>query len=244
MLVHEGLDQQRRLGLADEDVARRRQRLGAARPHGALHDPRDPAHHTLHDAEVVEHRHDGREEDDRRQHVEGEERPRARHLLTLRDESAVPRLAGAHGDVVPDQVAEEEARALQREAHRREDHVVGGVEDPGAEGGAQDEEGEDELEGESPEHDPPRDLFSVDADGPGAEGEEGDAEEASEAGEQIGPGSVLGDLVGGCGDGAIRHREGGGGQEVGDRVEGWGHGTWPGSEEGVTAYAADGTVAG
>ena len=66
------LDQQGRLGLADEDVGRVGERLGAARAHELGHDPGHAPDHRLQDAQVVQHRGQRGDEDDRRQDLEGE----------------------------------------------------------------------------------------------------------------------------------------------------------------------------
>ena len=66
-------DRQRRLGLPHEDAGRDVQRLGAARAHHPVHHHREDAHDELHDAEVVEDGEQRGDEDDRRQHLEGED---------------------------------------------------------------------------------------------------------------------------------------------------------------------------
>src|SRR6185503_12907094 len=67
------LDHQRGLGLAQEDVGAGGQGLRPGGLEGALHDPGDALDDGLHDAEVVEHGHQGGQEDDGGEHVEGEE---------------------------------------------------------------------------------------------------------------------------------------------------------------------------
>ena len=44
-----GFTMKRRLGLAEEDIGRRGERLGAPGLHRALHHPRHPLDHVLHD---------------------------------------------------------------------------------------------------------------------------------------------------------------------------------------------------
>ncbi len=68
-----GAHHQRRLGLADEHVRRHRQRFRAADAHHLEHDPGHALHDLLHEAQVVEHAHQRGEEDDGRQHLEGED---------------------------------------------------------------------------------------------------------------------------------------------------------------------------
>ena len=63
-----GLDHQRRLGLAHEDVRRRREAFAAAGPHHALHHPGHGADDPLQDAVVIQQRRQRRDEDDRRGH--------------------------------------------------------------------------------------------------------------------------------------------------------------------------------
>src|SRR5690606_30872656 len=68
-----GLDEQGGLGLTYEDVTRRRKGLGSGGAHGALHEPSDALHNLLHHTQVIEHGHEGTEEDDGGQHVKGED---------------------------------------------------------------------------------------------------------------------------------------------------------------------------
>jgi hypothetical protein len=73
-----GPDRERRLGLPHEDAGGHVQRLGAAALHHAVHhDGEQPDHH-LHQAVVIEDGEERRDEDDRRQHLEGEDHPVAR----------------------------------------------------------------------------------------------------------------------------------------------------------------------
>ncbi len=163
----ERLDQQRRLGLAEEDVARGRERFRAGRAHGAHHHPGHALHHPLHHAEVVQQRHERREEDDRRQHVEGEERARLRRVARQRlDRRVRSRGPGADRHVVPHQVAEQEARALHRVAEQRDHDVVDAGEERAARRRTQDEQREDELQARPPEHDAPRHRAPVHAQQP------------------------------------------------------------------------------
>ena len=63
---------QRSFGLAHENAGRDVQGFGAAGAHNALHHHRHRLHDDLHDAEIVEHREERRDEDDDRQHLERE----------------------------------------------------------------------------------------------------------------------------------------------------------------------------
>ncbi len=121
----------------------------------------------MHDAEVVEHGHERGEEDDRGQHVEGEEAAGLRdEPWRLRDRRVPQRLARSDRDVVPDEVAEDEACAFDREAQQRDDHGVECGEDPLAHGCAQDEHCEGELESNAPQDHAPGDRAAVHAEQP------------------------------------------------------------------------------
>ncbi len=179
-LLDEGLDEQRRFGLAQEDVARGRERLRPRGAEGALHDPRDALHHDLHDAEVVEHGHEGREEDDRRQHGEGEEGPRVGHESHARVE--LSRGQGpAHRQVTVHQVAEDKAGAHEGEAQEAVDDVAHLLEEVAARRGLQHQHAEHGLEAEARAHQPPGDLPPVVAHGVGDADHDGDAEKADGA---------------------------------------------------------------
>ena len=62
-----GPDDQRRFGLADEDVRRGGERFDPADPGHPADRAADPAHDPLHDPEIIEDRDQAREEDDHRQ---------------------------------------------------------------------------------------------------------------------------------------------------------------------------------
>ncbi len=66
-------DDQRRLRLADEDVGRGGEALRTREAHRFVHHPREREYHALQDSEIVENRTEGREEDDRRQHLHRED---------------------------------------------------------------------------------------------------------------------------------------------------------------------------
>ncbi len=116
-----GPDQERRLGLARRRCCRRRQRLRARRAHHPHHDPGEALDHPLHHAQVVEDGDEAREEDDGRQHLEREE-------------------------VIPEVLAEDEDRAAVGEVEEAGDGVAHGVEELPRPGGAQDDDGEHELQ--------------------------------------------------------------------------------------------------
>ena len=63
---------ERRLGLPDEDIGRRVHRFDGTRPDHFVQEATDEPDDPLHDAQVVQHRHQGGKEDDDRQHVDGE----------------------------------------------------------------------------------------------------------------------------------------------------------------------------
>ena len=186
-LLDEGLDEEGRLGLAHEDVARRGEGLGPRGAHGALHHPGHPAHHELHHAQVIQNRHQRGQEDDRGQDREGHVGAGVGNLSRDRVEVAVAGLAGADGDVVVDQVAEDEARPLERVAKQPHHHGIGPLEDRQADGRLEDEEGEDQLERDAPGHDPPGDGAPVHAEGPGQRAQRQHAEQRTQA---LGEGGV------------------------------------------------------
>ena len=148
-----GLDQQRRLGLADEDVGRGGERLGARGAHELGHEPGDALDHLLQDAEVVEHRGQRGDEDDRRQHLEGEVE------------------AQAVGARVGRQAAKDELGALGGEAEQADngaaqpgDEHLGPAQrrEPGAQRvGVEDEDGEDHLDEDAHAHQAPADAPAV-----------------------------------------------------------------------------------
>ncbi len=78
-LGHVGFDHQRRLALTDEDVGHRRHGFGLGGAEQPRHGAADEADHQLHDAEVVEHGDERREEDHQGQHVEGKHEADAIH---------------------------------------------------------------------------------------------------------------------------------------------------------------------
>ena len=67
-----GPDHQRRLGLPDKDIGRRRECLGARCPQGVFHQHGKHLNKPLDQPEMVENRHQRGKEDDRRQDLEGE----------------------------------------------------------------------------------------------------------------------------------------------------------------------------
>ena len=139
-------DGQRRLGLPHEDAGRDVQRLGAARAHEAVHDHREQPHDELHDAEVVEHREQRGDEDDRRQHHERED---VRVLAALGPEHAGHDLR-PHGRLA--ERAEHERRAAKAKP-RTGDHAADGLERPSRPTlGLEDDQREDELQAEPPGH--------------------------------------------------------------------------------------------
>ena len=107
-----GRDQHGRFRLADEDVRRHAQRLGARDLHRLLHHPRHALHDHLDDAEVVEDREERADEDDDREHLEGEDEAPVGHARLLAE--------GVHR---PREPSEEEARALVGEPDGARDAV-------------------------------------------------------------------------------------------------------------------------
>ncbi|KAG1456830.1 hypothetical protein G6F57_015017 [Rhizopus arrhizus] len=98
---------QRRLGLADEDAGADAGGFRAGHAHHLGDRPRHHAHDRLHDVQVVHHAHQRREEDDGRQHLEGE------------DEAVV---LGVH------QRAEDETRAFVDEAQHLDEAMAQRIE--------------------------------------------------------------------------------------------------------------------
>ena len=84
-----GRDQDRRLGLADEDVGRDAERLGARDLHRLLHHPGHPLDEDLDDAEVVEEREERADEDDDRKDLEGEDEAPERQSRASRRASSI-----------------------------------------------------------------------------------------------------------------------------------------------------------
>jgi hypothetical protein len=165
------LDDQRRLGLAHEDVGRHRERLGAAGPHQVHHRARHQRDHPLQDAVVVEDGEERRDEDDRRQRREGEHEPVRQHLAE---------------DFLLGEIAEHERRAFPREReeplHDRRDGVEELIARPDAEDlELQDEDGQQQLQANPPRHGP-------DVHGPQVRRARGDdQDEADDAAEGLRP---------------------------------------------------------
>ena len=76
-LVEIGPDCQRSFRLSHEDVRRHVQRLSAAGPHHSLHYECNAAYGLLHDAQVIQHCEQRRDENDQRQNLEREDGPRS-----------------------------------------------------------------------------------------------------------------------------------------------------------------------
>ena len=142
-----GANRQRRLGLAHENAGGDVQRLGAARAHHAVHHHREQPDHHLHQAEVVQDREQGGDEDDRRQDLKGEDdavlgpgfAERTGHHLR------------PHGPVA--QRAEHHRRADGRVVEQLPDPVPQPLERALAKVGLEHHQGEQHLQAEPPRHD-------------------------------------------------------------------------------------------
>ena len=126
-----GSDHQRGLGLSDEHVGHSGEGLGAAGAEEAREQVGRLSDHQRHDPQVVEHRHQRREEQDGRQNLE------------RKDE------AEALG--IGDQTAEDELGSLAAEAEQALDHVVGPHE------GSVDRRAQDQDGKRHQHHEPPAD---------------------------------------------------------------------------------------
>ena len=146
-----GPHRQRRFHLADEDVRGRSQAFGARDIQGLLHDHGRPAHHALHDVEVVQDRHQRREEDDDRQHAEGK---RGQHPAVRRS-----RVFARHAEYEQGANVDEAEQAGEDVAELREDELPWH--------GAQREKREDELQGQAADDHPPRNQAALRAKQPG-----------------------------------------------------------------------------
>ena len=151
--VEEGADGERGFGLAHEDAGGDVGGLGAGGAHGALHDPGDDLDDLLHDADVVEDGEEGGDEDDGGQDGEGEDGERVagvpRGPKTMR--GAVDGVAEQAGDGVASR------RARMRLAEAPLD----------------DEEGEEDLQAETPGDGAPADGAAVGGEGVGDAEEDG-----------------------------------------------------------------------
>ena len=170
-------DEQRRLGLADEDVGGGRKALRAAGPHRALHHPGEHPDDALHDAEVVADRHEAREEDDAR------EDPERERLYRRRDHAADVgvRLALRIEDLMRLDRLEHERRAglaerqelLHADVHHDEEEV--------RQLRAQHDEPERELERDAPGDRTPADRLAIDGHEPRERDHDPDAGERDQS---------------------------------------------------------------
>jgi hypothetical protein len=110
-------DQQRRLGLPDEDVGGGVDRLLAAGPQQPSEPPAEDLDDPLQHAEVVEHRGQRREEDDHRQHLEGHD-----GALVLRRQHRAEQEADALARGVDDRLDAGGRRLQRAPAHRPRQH--------------------------------------------------------------------------------------------------------------------------
>ncbi len=109
-----GRDQDRRLRLADEDVRRHAERLGAGDLHRLLHPPRHALHDHLDDPEVVEDREERADEDDDREHLEGEDEAPDRACPSSRRACPSARRATRRGSPSPGRRTRWRARRRSR----------------------------------------------------------------------------------------------------------------------------------
>ena len=152
-----GAHDQRTLGLADEDIGCCAEAFDAADPGDPADPAADPAHHALHDAEIIENRHQRREEHDHRQCEQGE--ILAERVAGQRSEQEFGALAGVteqirdaighaldHRPPARGAQHEEGDHRLQRE--RRADHAQA---DCAAVGREQDRDEDDRGNADDPE---------------------------------------------------------------------------------------------
>ena len=168
---HEGPHQQRRLVQADEYVGGRAQRFRAARAQNPLQQAADQPHDPAHDAEVIEHRDQRREENDDRQHLKGE------------DESECVRGKFSENEFAAGAAELEQARHAVGQCRKR---CLAGwqVKYQGAERG---------LQGKGAADGTPVDAPSMRGNEPGERGQNKDADEAGHvylAEEKKAPGSI------------------------------------------------------
>ena len=98
-------NRQRRFGLPHKDAGRYVHALRAGNPHRLQHHPRHAANNDLHHPDVIEHREECRDEDDRRQHLESKDRAGCgRNQLAERSGVGQTELTKQH--LVPANVAE------------------------------------------------------------------------------------------------------------------------------------------
>ena len=139
-VAEERADGERGFGLAHEDAGGDVRRFGAACAHRPLHDPGDDLDDLLHDAEVIEHREKRGDEDDGGQDGEGE---------------GGERVAGGA------ETAEDHGGAVDGVGEEAGDGVGTDFEDFLAVAPLDDEDGEEELEAETPGDGAPLDGFAI-----------------------------------------------------------------------------------
>ena len=166
----ERLDHERRLRHAYEDIPRHREGFGARRAHCALHDPGDATDQTLHDAEVIEHRRERREEDDCRQDGEREICARVRPRFDGLQHGHIGgasshRLADRH--IVANQITEDETRSILGECEQLSEDSVGTIEQQLPHACLEYEEAKHQLQAYAETHEPPIDVAAVGRKHPG-----------------------------------------------------------------------------
>ena len=139
----EGPDGEGGFGLAHEDAGGDVGGLGSGDAHGLLHDPREGADDELHEADVIEDGEEGRDEDDGGEDLEGEDGERGVVAEWAEDH-------GGAGDGVGQELV---------------DAVACGGEDALADGGLEDNDGEDNLKAETPRYRAPLDGAAVSGEG-------------------------------------------------------------------------------
>ena len=148
--VEEWADGERGFGLTHEDAGGNVGGFGAGSAHGALHDPGDDADDVLHEANVVHDGEEGADEDDGRQHGEGE---------------GGERVAGCAD------AAEDERGAVGAVAEQAGDDGRDVVQDGLTGVPLDDQEGEDDLQREAPGDGAPADGAAIGGEGVGETGE-------------------------------------------------------------------------
>jgi hypothetical protein len=148
------LDDEGRLD-ADEDVGCRAERLGAGDPHEFREKPCKTADDAGQDIAVVQDRHEGREEDDGREGLEGEDEPEGGLPM-------IARRAGRQGES-----AEEEPRPRGCRIENADEDVVDENENPGACRDDEEEKGKKKGQCRAPQDHPPIDGPAALRDEPG-----------------------------------------------------------------------------
>ena len=154
-----GFDDERGLGLPDEDVGGGGDAFGSGKFHGFAHDPGEGEHDALEDAEVIEEGGEGAEEDDGGEDLKGEDE--------------------AEGVDVGDDAAEEEFGAFFGESEDGDEEVGGVLEEVADLVDLENEEAEGKLEADASDDEAPVDGLAVYAEEHDQSEKNDDAEESA-----------------------------------------------------------------